>query len=331
MITKDSSITFERRCYVVEESENPSSDYFVIPALKLRELKIIRCKFDELPAHYELDGSVVVFVRYVPIAWLKLINYVRPNLYGLVFFMDDDVLDLSASSGMPFRYRYKLARLAAFKKRWLIRSNAELWVSVKYLQDKYSKWHPRLILPVPETATVSKCRVFYHGTASHKAEIRWLHSVIVKVMNRSENVVFEVVGGKNVYHLYRGIPRVNVIHPMQWDSYNAFLDMRSRNIGLVPQLKLPFNSARSYTKFFDITRCGAAGIYSSSSACAEVIDDGMDGLILDMDEESWVEVILKLAGNAELRKRIIENAEKKLEKLSAKACANNQKIIDVDS
>ena len=118
---------------------------------------------------------------------------------------------------------------------------------------------------------------------------------------------------------------------MKWDSYNAFLDMQGRDIGLAPQLKHPFNSARSYTKFFDITRCGAAGIYSSSSACAEVINDGVDGLILDMDEESWVDAILKLAGDSELRMQIIENAEKNLGVLSAKASVNNQKIISVDS
>ena len=320
-----------RAIYLVEEQSNPSTDYFVFPLISSLQVEVFRCGFSDLPTEADLESALVIFVRYIPAAWARLVSKARHKMTGLIFFMDDDVLDLSASSGMPVRYRYKLARLAAFKKRWLIHNNTELWVSTKYLQDKYSKWQPRLILPVPEATTVSKCRVFYHGTASHEAEIRWLYSVIVKVMNRSDNIVFEVVGGNNVHHLYRGIPRVNVIHPMKWDSYTAFLDMRSRNIGLVPQLEHPFNSARSYTKFFDITRSGAAGIYSSSSACAEVIDDGIDGLILDMDEESWADTILKLAGDTELRKRIINNAEKKIEKLSEKACANNQKIIDVDS
>ena len=90
-----------RLVYVIEEQPNPSTDCFVVPAIAAGGGRIERCGFRDLPAAHELDGAVVVLVRYVPGAWAKLIQAVRAQLAGLVFFMDDDVLDMRASTGTP--------------------------------------------------------------------------------------------------------------------------------------------------------------------------------------------------------------------------------------
>lgn len=320
-----------RVIYLVEEQDNPSTDYFVLPVVMATGLNVIRCGFKDLPTQEDLESALIVFVRYVPDGWARLVSSVSGSLAGIVFFMDDDVLDLRASSGMPLRYRFKLARLSAIKKSWLIKNNAQLWVSTEYLKNKYSKWKPKLVVPTPISGGDKDfCKVFYHATSSHRAEMHWLYPVVVEVLARDENIIFELVGDGDIRRFYRGLTRVNVVHPMKWPNYNAFLETAMWDIGLVPILDVPFNLARSYTKFFDITRCGAAGIYSSSSSCSEIIEDGVDGLILGMDEEHWVDAILRLAGDGELRKRMIENAGIKLDKLSAEASANNQKIIELD-
>lgn len=82
--------------------------------------------------------------------------------------------------------------------------------------QKYAEWTPRQVWPVPPTETGDICRVFYHGTASHGAEIRWLKPVIASVVARDERIVFEIVGGTAVWRHYRELPRVNLIHPMTW-------------------------------------------------------------------------------------------------------------------
>jgi len=294
---------------VVEEQANPSTDYFVLPAVSAPGLRVVRCGFADLPAVADLVGASVVFVRYVPKHWVRLIEAVRPQLRRLAFFMDDDVLDVRASAGMPLRYRLKLARLAAWRSGWLHRQGVELWVSTPWLQQKYAVWQPRLILPSPVTQAGDIRRFFYHGSASHAAEIGWLRPVVEAVLERDERLSFEVVGGKEVYRLYRGLPRVSVVHPMKWPAYQAFLAMSGRHIGLAPLIDTPFNHARSCTKFFDVTRCGAVGIYSSGSACAEFVTHGVDGLLLPLDQQVWVEGILNLARDEPLRQNLLRNAE----------------------
>jgi glycosyltransferase involved in cell wall biosynthesis len=162
-------------------------------------------------------------------------------------------------------------------------------------------------------------RVFYHGTASHDAEKRWLRPVAEEVLRRDDRIVFEIVGGQAVDRLYRGLPRVNVVHQMKWPAYQAFLALPGRHIGLAPLLRLPFNRARSYTKFFDITRCGAAGIYADHGACAAVVSDGEDGLLVPQKHEAWVEAILRVAQDEPLRQALVRNAHARLDALVREA------------
>ena len=292
--------------YLVEEQANPSADFFVLPALAAAGWRVVRCGFSDLPATKDLKGSVVVFVRYVPLAWARLVESVQ--LHSLIFFMDDDVLDVHASIGMPWRYRFKLARLAAWRTTWLREQKAQLWVSTPYLQEKYARWQPQLVLPSPVGVASDVCRVFYHGSASHNAEIDWLYPIMEEVLRCDEQVTFEIVGGRDVYRLYRGLPRVNVVHPMKWPAYQNFLSLGVRHIGLAPLLDLPFNRARSYTKFYDFTRCGAVGIYSPDSECAAVVSHEIDGLIIPLDQEVWVSAILGLARDKSLRQKLQYNA-----------------------
>ena len=309
--------------YIVEERANPSTDFFVLPAVLGQQQKFIRCDFDNMPSVAELTGATILFVRYIPTNWLKLISSVRDLLHKIIFFMDDDVLDINVAKSMPWRYRLKLARLASWRYGWLKQQEAELWVSTHYLQQKYADWPATLVLPSPSSIHPSSvCRVFYHGSASHEADIQWLKPIIATVLQSNEQIVFEIIGGQTVYKLYKNLPRTTIVHPMQWTSYQSFLSMHPRHIGLNPLLNAPFNKARSYTKFFDITRSGATGIFSSNSACAEIIDHEKDGLVLDLEQETWANAIIKLATNEALRQLLLTNAETKLKILSERAQKN---------
>lgn len=307
------------RFFLVEEDANPSSDYFVVPLLRRMGVEVVRCGFADVPSPAELAGASVVFVRYVPATWRRQVAAQRSRLQGLYFFMDDDLLDAGAAAGMPWRYRFKLARLATRHRGWLRRQGAKLWVSSPWLQQKYADWQPELLPPVPLEPGPALLRVFYHGSASHAAEIRWLYPVIEEVQRRAESVAFEIVGGRDVNRLYRRLPRVTVVQPMRWPAYQAFLRTANRDVGLAPQLELPFNRARSYTKFFDITRCGAVGVYAAGSAAAGVVRDGGQGLVVPMDPSAWVGAILRLAEDGALRERLLSAAQGRLRELGEDA------------
>lgn len=299
-----------RRTYVVEEGPNPSTDYFVLQALKHELNPVIRCKWADLPSEQDLAYSSVVFVRYVPANWKQRIAQVRSTLVRLVYFMDDDLFDYQASAGLPLKYRYKLVVHATRHQAWLQQMKASLWVSTPWLKAKYASHNPALVKPEPIALQSNVCRVFYHGSASHKQEIKWLKPVIEQCIEADPRISFEIIGDQTVNQLYRSIPRVSVVYPMKWPSYQTFLSAPGRDIGLAPMLDHPFNASRSHTKFFDITRAGAAGVYAKDGPWRRLITDHQEGLLCPMQPQAWVNAILQLASEPQTREAIVLNARR---------------------
>lgn len=315
--------------YLVEERPNPSTDYFVRPALQEAGDEVSHYRLEQLPKPVRLRGASVVLVRYVSRAWAQCIARHRDDLAELIYFMDDDLFDASAARGLPWRYRLKLARLARWRQAWLRAQGARLWVSTRYLQQKYADWQPRLIAPAPlrppqppaparsrgcaEDADVSApIRLFYHGSASHVAEIRWLYPVVAAALEAEPRLSFEIIGTAEVNRRYRRLPRTTVVHPMSWPTYQAFIAQPGRHIGLAPLLDHPFNRARACTKFLDITRAGAVGLYAIDSYCAEVVRHGQDGWLVDAHPDDWLAAILQAARDPALSRALAERARQRV-------------------
>ena len=60
------------------------------------------------------------------------------------------------------------------------------------------------------------------------------------------------------------------------------------DIGLAPLFVSPFNNARSYTKFLDIARQGAVGLYSQYYPCVDDIENSGAGFICNDDIDDWL-------------------------------------------
>lgn len=328
----DPGLPLKPTVFLVEECANPSTDFFILPMLVQGDYRIVRCGHHDLPSSASLTDTIVIFVRYVPPIWAELIKANRKQLRALIFFMDDDVLDFSASFGMPISYRYKLTKLALRQRNWLRKQQAKLWVSTPYLVEKYAEWQAQLLLPSPIPLPEQSRRIFYHGSiATHKAEIRWLRPVIERVLAQDPQAVFEIIGKKEVFELYRDLSRVTVVQTLKWPAYQAFLAMPGRHIGLNPLLDIPFNRARSYTKFFDITRTGAVGIYSPDCNCTSVVNHAQNGLVVDLDPDAWVDAILSLTQNEPYRQALLHNAEATVQSLHVAAQNNYQSLLASNS
>ncbi|MDH3981051.1 MAG: glycosyltransferase, partial [Gammaproteobacteria bacterium] len=154
---------------------------------------------------------------------------------------------------------------------------------------------PLYIDSPPETDRV--IRYFYHGTAAHEVEKRFLAEVVREVQQRDPRMLFEITGDSETRELFRGIERVVVLHPMDWPAYLAYSSSARQDIGLAPLFESPVNAARSCSKVYDITRTGAAGIYSDRAPYADFIRDDEDGVLLPDDAGQWAEAILDLAAN----------------------------------
>lgn len=298
----------QEQFFIVEERPNPTTDLYLIPKLLAKGVDIVKLSFDDLPAIHQLTGATVIFVRYVSTKWKLFITEHRDVVHNVVFFMDDDLFDLRATKGTPIRYRFKLARLSTSRQAWLKSMRAQLWLSTPHLMKKYAEWNPVHVYPRAMVKRREIVQVFYHGSSSHQREIQWLYDVMKAVLAEDENISFEIIGGREVNKQYKSLPRTTVLHPMGWLTYKTLLCQAGRTIGLAPLLDEPFNHARSYTKFFDITQAGAVGVFAKESAYAEVVEDQVNGRLVAMDKRVWVDAILELARSTEKRQAMLQNA-----------------------
>jgi hypothetical protein len=135
-------------------------------------------------------------------------------------------------------------------------------------------------------------------------EIEWLVPVVEAVQARSDFVHFELFGTRVVQKLFGRIPRVSVVHPMNWPNYLSFTSVQKRDLGLAPLRPSTFNAGRGPIKFYDYARMGAVGLYSDRPPYRGFILDGVDGLLLPHDHAAWIDAVLQLAQDSERRRRM---------------------------
>lgn len=305
-----------KRAVVLSHGRLPTTDIYLAERLaSLPGLSTIYVDtLSQRPGSHEFDqGDFVIIVRHAPLPWLKVLAANRARLAGVVLLLDDDSPAVLESSELPLMYALKTALRYVRGQRLLARLCSEVWVSTPYLQSKYAHANPRLLSPLylaaPSPNLKQVVTYFYHGTASHRLEHAFLVNVVSKVQARIAHAHFEVMGTSRTKRLFKGIPRVRVLHPMAWPDFLAYTAGVRHAVGLAPMLDSHFNQARSHVKLYDITRCGAAGIYSDVPVYRDNVQDGVSGILCPNDENAWVEAICRLLTDEPARAEITAHAQ----------------------
>ncbi|HEX6828508.1 MAG TPA: glycosyltransferase [Burkholderiales bacterium] len=310
------SATPSGRVIVLAPGAIPTTDYYVRP--RLSAIPGIQPEYldslSERPEHHERSlntGVFVIVVRWSPVGWLRLLERHAERLSGVALLLDDDVGQAWKSRDLPTRYA---ARTSA--RFWLMRQQMSqvcdrLWVSTPALRSLYPGPRTRIMEPLcfdTEFPAPSATRTWsYHGSASHRREIAWLKPLVKRLHRHHADYGFEIFGKTGVRKLFADIPGVTVQDPMPWPAYLEYSRTVARSVGLAPLLDSQFNRARSFVKVFDITRCGAVGIYSDTPPFRGNITHGREGLLLPNDPLEWAKAVESLMSDP-ARRRVMHQA-----------------------
>ena len=197
----------------------------------------------------------------------------------------------------------------------------EIWVTNKLLAEKVKQKIPKnninvnlLTLKHNQNIPLRKIyKIAYLGTSSHTKELLWLKKLFEKIQLQRNDCLIEIYVNKKWRNYFRSIPRIKMSYPLDWETF--FLDTTIGKVDIVlnPIFNSNFNNFRSPTKFFDITRLEAVGIYSNSKPFRDFINNDHDGILLDNNIDDWIDKISFLLDNSEVRERLILNALKRSE------------------
>ena len=300
---------------VIGNCKSPTMDfYFRSRKKQVRQYSEFDINSTESLKRLVTDGCVIVLVREVPLSILRSLLSYKETVSEIIWFIDDDIPGAGGDTTLPIAYRKRLFRWYKKAKPWLARLCSKISVSTEWLAAKYNLPQSSVLSPVePEIKQIPMVHCFYHGSASHMLDWDFVIEVATKVQQRNENIAFEFIGGHALYKKCKDIPRVRVLHPMPWSDYLSLTANRTMDIGLAPLLDNSFNKARSHTKFLDICRQSAVGIYSDHFPLSNDIKRHNAGTVLSNNPECWALAIERLAMTD--REPIRKNAEQLKEEL----------------
>ncbi|MEI8375673.1 MAG: glycosyltransferase [Planctomycetota bacterium] len=99
-------------------------------------------------------------------------------------------------------------------------------------------------------------------------------------------------------------------------NYDRFLRRFSAagfEIGLAPLADDVFHRSKTNTKFREYGACGIAGIYSDVEVYSDCVRHGETGLLVANDAEAWYRALRQLVDDANLRKKIQQQARLEIE------------------
>ena len=95
-------------------------------------------------------------------------------------------------------------------------------------------------------------------------------------------------------------------------EFKNFIASIDNGIGLIPLDSSEFSSCKTAVKYFDYSMCGIPSICSNVLPYAPVVDNGVTGLLVSNDSESWIRAIESLICSHELRSSLAEKAREKV-------------------
>ena len=265
--------------------------------------------------------KTIILVRYIPFnIFLDLILLKRKSK-RIILLLDDNLLDLNIFSEIPFLYKFKIfINIYCYKYFFNFIIN-EIWVTNKLLAEKVKQKIPKnnininlLSLKHNQNYPLKKIyKIAYLGTSSHTKELLWLKQLFEKIQLQRNDCLIEIYVNKKWRNYFRSVPRIKMSYPLDWETF--FLDTTVGKVDIVlnPIFNSNFNNFRSPTKFFDITRLEAVGIYSNSKPFRDFINNDHDGILLDNNIDDWIDKISFLLDNSEVRERLLQNALKRSE------------------
>ena len=297
----------------------------IIAPLQRAGIEIIRgVEAGEINADKVFYGDAVIFQREFPqnlAAYEHIMQAARQADKPVIYEIDDLLFALPeehpekqlgayTDSLMPMLLAVAEADLVTVTteplRRALSQFNQNIAVLPNYLDDNLWTMKP----PGSGRGKGEALILGYMGSNSHKPDLELISPVLVELLKRYPGQLQIRIWGTEPPQILRNYPQVKWV-PAPSNNYKEFVryfQTQRADIVVAPLADNLFNRCKSALKFFEYSALGAAGVYSRIAPYTEVITQGHDGLLASTREE-WLQCLIQLIENDELRQTLAENAQ----------------------
>jgi hypothetical protein len=275
------------------------------------ELIVVKTTLQPPDADLFHDVSMVIVVRYISAIWMDEIVKCKGRA-DIVYLFDDDIPSAVDTIELPATYRRRLIDVTVCDFQYMLYISDLVIVSSPVLAERFNTPKTYLLEPpsIRESESLnhhldgSALRIGYHGSSTHYRDLEFLIPAIKRFSEANPGAEFDLFGHKAIREMTRGLDRVNAMDPLPWEEYKEFVKRRPCHIMVAPLLDHAYNRGKSRIKFCDASSLGAAGIFTDSQIYRGIVDDGIDGLLVNNTEDEWLGALQSLAADRDRTYRI---------------------------
>jgi len=274
------------------------------------------------------DG-VYIFLWVTPLGPPIMEHIVSFLSKHLIYDIDDMVFLGDSSSANRW-----IAKLKGTKKMLVLMEKADHVIVCTPKLDEFvaqynnnrtdisSTFNTDRFVPVLGYANNEVTTIGWTGSHSTMKYLHLLDNVFRKVAKLRKIKLYVV---SNSTYSCDGVDVQNVA----WTEKEEINDLHKMEIGVYPIPKEEWVLGKSGCKAITYMSCAIPAVATAYGTNFRVIEDGVDGFLVDSEEE-WVETIVKLIDNVEMRKTIgLKGRQKVIDNFSIRA--NESKYLDAFS
>ncbi len=223
--------------------------------------------------------------------------------------MEDNILILSRNEINPISSSFKSLK----KYRYLINTSDQIIVSSKYLEQYCNKLNKKnnsnYICASIDTDRYIKhykqinkkiINIGWTGTFSTQKYLKIIEPVLIK-LSKIRNINFIVIGDFKY-----NISGLNVQN-IAWNKSSEIIDLNKIDIGIYPLFKDEWVLGKSGLKALQYMALGIPTIATNYGNIKKIITHNENGFLVD-DENQWLDILIKLCDDIDLRNYIGNNA-----------------------
>ncbi|MEL6494224.1 MAG: glycosyltransferase [Cyanobacteria bacterium J06623_7] len=260
---------------------------------------------------FELDAILVQRNVLQSHSIQPLIRVCRERNLPIIYEIDDNLLEVPADKdkkGVYARSAPGIEALASAAAQVIV-STEPLGVKMRQFNEEVtvipnviseSTWLkplegntlPEAVVNLPQ----STFKVLYMGNSSHAEDLAMIRPVFEQLERDGLDVRLVLVGGES--EVAENAPdwytRISI--PEATTSYDLFVDWfrhvaQQCDLAIAPLVANDFNRYKSPLKFLQYSALNLAAIYSNVTPYQEVVTNGVDGVLVDNNAESWYRAI----------------------------------------
>ncbi|WP_455918371.1 hypothetical protein [Ensifer canadensis] len=304
-----------KRIIVFGRMPNPTFDYYFAARLDAPGMppsEVVDIRHGNL-ADLDPEGAFIIICRYASPDVLTWLDTNADRLSGVALFVDDDIPAVVTGRDASVRYRSVLCFRALWPLRRLNRHLDIVWASTPHLASTLQLEEAQVLPPAPPERLwrprsnkygslepiSGRVLIAYHATGVHLEEHRFLRPIIEEILEKRPEADFEVFADERAEPLWRNLQKVTIRRPLPWKEYVEDAENRNIDILLVPLAPSRVNDSRAPTKRIDVSRYGAAGLFSEGQVFGSPIAGGEVRVRHRRDD--WLIALLHLIEQKHLR------------------------------